>query len=226
MTDQNKNSGLGAGQHHQRKGRPGRSRKAVTREQFLDAAVKLFASQGVSATTLAHIAREVGVTSAMVHYHFANRDQLLDAVASERILPFLDIMWGLITPESLKDPAQVLRDTAACIFDHCLQLSWLAPMWLADTASPNGELGQRIMHLLPVNKIQQLTESITAAQVRGQLDARLQPQMIFMSMVGLVLLPFATLDNCSQVHPDADFSTEALRHHVMSSVDNLLCPRL
>ena len=205
--------------------KPGRPKSTASREQFLDVAVTLFSRQGVAATTLAHIAKDVGVTSAMVHYHFANRDQLLDAVASERILPFLNTMWALITPESLKDPAQVLRDTAACIFDHSVKLPWLAPIWLADTASANGELGQRIMHLLPVDKIQQLTESIKADQSAGKLDPRLQPHMIFMSMVGLVLLPFATLDNCSQVHPDADFSTEALRHHVMSSVDNLLCPR-
>lgn len=215
----------GAGFRAPSPSKAGRPRNTVSREQFLDAAVTLFSRQGVAATTLAHIAKEVGVTSAMVHYHFANRDQLLDAVASERILPFLNTMWGLITPESLQDPAQVLRDTAACIFDHSVQLPWLAPLWLADTASPNGELGQRIMHLLPVEKILQLTESIKGAQASGMLDPRLQPQMIFMSMVGLVLLPFATLDNCSQVHPDADFSPEALRHHVMCSVDNLLCPR-
>jgi AcrR family transcriptional regulator len=205
--------------------KPGRPKRTASRDQFLDVAVTLFARQGVAATTLADIAREVGVTSAMVHYHFANRDQLLDAVASERILPFLNVMWGLITPESLKDPVKVLRDTAECIFDHCQRLPWLAPLWLADTASPNGELGQRVMQILPVDKIQQLTEGIKAAQAAGKLDPRLQAEMIFMSMVGAVLLPFATLDNCCKVHPNADFSTEALRHHVMCSVDNLLCPR-
>jgi TetR/AcrR family transcriptional regulator len=205
--------------------RPGRPKKAASREQFLDAAVALFSRQGVSATTLAHIAREVGVTSAMVHYHFASREQLLDAVVAERIRPFLDAMWGLITPEGLADPIEVLRDTAACIFDHCLRLPWLAPMWLADTASPNGELGQRVMHIVPVDKVQQLTAGIQAAQASGKLDPRLQPHMIFMTMVGVVLVPFATLDNCCQLHPDADFSTDALRHHVMSAVDNLLCPR-
>ena len=205
--------------------KPGRPKRTASREQFLDVAVTLFARKGVAATTLADIAREIGVTSAMVHYHFANRDQLLDAVASERIKPFLDVMWGLITPDSLKDPAKVLRDTADCIFDHCQRLPWLAPLWLADTASPNGELGQRVMQILPVDKIQQLTEGIKAAQAAGKLDPRLQAEMIFMSMVGVVLLPFATLDNCCKVHPNADFSTEALRHHVMCSVDNLLCPR-
>jgi AcrR family transcriptional regulator len=215
----------GAGFRAPSSARPGRPRNAASREQFLDAAVALFSRQGIAGTTLAHIAREIGVTSAMVHYHFANRDQLLDAVANERIRPFLDAMWGLITPESLKDPIKVLRDTAECIFDHCQRLPWLAPLWLADTASTNGELGQRVMQIIPVEKIQQLTESIKTAQASGMLDPRLQPHMIFMSMVGLVLLPFATLENCCQVHPDADFSTEALRHHVMSSVDNLLCPR-
>ncbi|HWV17220.1 MAG TPA: TetR/AcrR family transcriptional regulator [Rhodocyclaceae bacterium] len=221
MTDSDRGAGLRAPPPS----KAGRPRKAASREQFLDAAVMLFSRQGVAATTLAHIAKEVGVTSAMVHYHFANRDLLLDAVAAERVMPFLDVMWGLITPESLANPVKVLRDTAECIFDHCLRLSWLAPLWLADTASPSGELGQRVMQIIPVDKIKQLTEGIQSAQASGMLDPRLQPHMIFMSVVGAVLLPFATLDNCRQVHPDADFSTEALRHHVMCSVDNLLCPR-
>lgn len=205
--------------------KPGRPKSAASREQFLDVAVTLFARQGVAATTLAHIAKEVGVTSAMVHYHFANREQLLDAVVAERIMPFLDAMWGLITPASLQDATQLLRDTARCIFDHCLRLPWLAPLWLADTASETGELGQRIMHSLPVEKIQHMTEAIIAAQADGRIESKLLPHMIFMSMVGLVLMPFATLKNCIQVHPDADLSTEALCHHVMSSVDNLLCPK-
>jgi hypothetical protein len=44
-----------------------------TRESLLDAAVALFAEQGVAATSSAKIAARAGVTPAMVHYHFRCR---------------------------------------------------------------------------------------------------------------------------------------------------------
>lgn len=206
-------------------GRPSRTRQTATREQFLDAAVNLFARQGVAATTLAHIAREVGVTSAMVHYHFANREQLLDAVSNERIMPFLNAMWDLMTPEGMGDPVRVLHETADCIFDHAQRLPWLAPIWLSDMGSSSGELSQRAMQHVPVVKVQQLTMAIEQAQARGEIASTLQPHMIFMTMVGMVLVPFATLSNCRTVHPDADFSVDILRRHVAGAVNNLLRPQ-
>jgi AcrR family transcriptional regulator len=205
--------------------RPGRPKNAASREQFLDAAVDLFGRQGVSATTLANIAKEVGVTSAMVHYHFANRDQLLDAVVAERILPFVVAIHEPIKPEALHNPAQVFREMAECMIDHVLRQPWLASTWLSDIGSTSGDLCQRVMPYIPIERVDQLTAATIAAQARGELNAQLLPHMVFMSMAGLVLLPFASISTCSEVHPDADFSTDALRRHVMSAVDNLLCPK-
>ena len=50
------------------------------RERLLDAAVTRFAGEGIAATSTAKIAADAGVTAAMVHYYFTNRDSLLDAV--------------------------------------------------------------------------------------------------------------------------------------------------
>ena len=54
--------------------------------KLLDAAVRLFAGQGVAGTTVAEIAQRAGVTSAMVHYYFKTKDQLLDAVVEEKLI--------------------------------------------------------------------------------------------------------------------------------------------
>jgi len=205
--------------------RSGRPRRHLTRDQFLDAAVSLFGRQGVAATTLAHIAKDVGVTTAMVHYHFANREQLLDAVAAERIQPFIDALHAPITPKALHDPVAILHAMAQCMLDHVLRMPWLAPTWLSDIGSTSGELCQRVLPYVPMARVNQLTAAIAAAQARGEIDSRLLPHMIFTSIAGLVLLPFASVDPCNELHPDADFSTDALRHHVISTVDNLLRPK-
>ena len=52
------------------------------RAKLLDAAVGLLAEQGMTGTTVAEIAARGGVTSAMVHYYFKTKDQLLDAVVA------------------------------------------------------------------------------------------------------------------------------------------------
>ncbi|WZB75538.1 TetR/AcrR family transcriptional regulator [Achromobacter insuavis] len=63
------------------------------RDQLLDIATDLFATQGVAATRLAHIAERAGFTSAMLHYYFKSRDQLLDAVVLERVVPVIGYVW-------------------------------------------------------------------------------------------------------------------------------------
>ena len=67
-------------------GRPLGSVHRDVRELLLGSATKLFAAHGVAGTTFAMIAKSVGITPAMLHYYFKDRDQLCDAVVSERVL--------------------------------------------------------------------------------------------------------------------------------------------
>ena len=57
-------------------GRPFADPDWDTRTQLLNAAAELFAEQGVAATSFTTIARRAGLTPAMVHYHFSDREQL------------------------------------------------------------------------------------------------------------------------------------------------------
>jgi AcrR family transcriptional regulator len=50
------------------------------REEILDAAERRLVADGPAALRVQAVAREVGVTDANVHYHFGNRDALLQAV--------------------------------------------------------------------------------------------------------------------------------------------------
>jgi TetR/AcrR family acrAB operon transcriptional repressor len=46
---------------------------AATRESILDAAEQLFVKQGVSRTTLQHIATAAGVTRGAIYWHFNDK---------------------------------------------------------------------------------------------------------------------------------------------------------
>lgn len=49
-------------------------------ELLLDAALRLFAEQGIEAVSIRAVNREAGLGPASVHYHFGTKDALLDAV--------------------------------------------------------------------------------------------------------------------------------------------------
>jgi len=55
-----------------------------TRERLLNAAERLFAERGISATTLRALTEVAKVNLAAVHYHFGGKEGLLDAVVERR----------------------------------------------------------------------------------------------------------------------------------------------
>jgi AcrR family transcriptional regulator len=57
-------------------GRIRRSREQ-SREQILDAAVRRIAQEGIDSVSISRIARDAGVSSSLVHYHFVSRESLL-----------------------------------------------------------------------------------------------------------------------------------------------------
>jgi AcrR family transcriptional regulator len=68
----------------------------MTRQQILDAALRLFSERGFSRTTVRDIARAAGITDAAIYYHFESKQELLQALVEER---------GFLT--SLQNLAQV-----------------------------------------------------------------------------------------------------------------------
>jgi AcrR family transcriptional regulator len=60
---------------------------AETKERILDTAERLFAERGYGATSLRSIIAAAGVNLAAVHYHFRNKEALLDAVLNRRLEP-------------------------------------------------------------------------------------------------------------------------------------------
>lgn len=65
--------------------RNGRSRRnktyAATHQALIEAAVRLISAKGIEALSVAELARSVEMNRATVYYHFASREQLLEAVS-------------------------------------------------------------------------------------------------------------------------------------------------
>src|SRR5579863_8050453 len=59
----------------------------TTKDRILDAAERLFARDGIEATSLRTITAEAGVNLAAVNYHFQTKDALIYAVIARRLEP-------------------------------------------------------------------------------------------------------------------------------------------
>lgn len=59
-------------------------RGPYTRQQILDASLRLFSERGFARTTVRDIAREAGITDAAIYYHFDSKRDVLEALVEER----------------------------------------------------------------------------------------------------------------------------------------------
>ena len=141
-----------------RPGRPVRPDNAAMRADLLGIATGLFAAQGVAATTIAHIAQRAAVTPAMVHYYFKNRDQLIDAVVQERVLPVIGYVWAPVpvTLDAGQDPAAAARGFLAEIVKRIVQSAtqqpWLPALWMHEVVNEGGQLRERVLPHLPSDR--------------------------------------------------------------------------
>ncbi len=70
-----------------RVGRAVKKPGTANREQLMDIALTLFARDGAGRVSLNAIAKEAGVTPAMLHYYFSSRDALVTQLIEERFMP-------------------------------------------------------------------------------------------------------------------------------------------
>jgi len=70
----------------------------------------LFAEQGVSRTTLQHIASAAGVTRGAIYWHFLDKGALFNAMFDRAKMPMDEAIQVLDQGRTVEDPLQCLRD--------------------------------------------------------------------------------------------------------------------
>lgn len=192
-----------------RPGRPARAAgpdNAAMRAQLLDIATGLFAAQGVAATTIAQIAQRATVTPAMLHYYFKSRDQLIDAVVLERVVPVIGYVWAPVRlasesgPDADSNPdidlATAARGYLTEIVNRIVQSAterpWLPALWMHEVVNEGGQLRERVLPHLPTDRLAAFAGMIGQAQQQGAITPGVEPRLVFLSILGLTLLPLAT----------------------------------
>jgi TetR/AcrR family acrAB operon transcriptional repressor len=82
----------------------------ATRDNILDCAEALFVRQGVSRTTLQHIADQAGVTRGAIYWHFEDKVAVFNAMMLRVKMPLESAMQRML---DLTDPQEALADLKA-----------------------------------------------------------------------------------------------------------------
>ncbi|MGO4814849.1 TetR/AcrR family transcriptional regulator [Cupriavidus sp. 2MCAB6] len=198
-----------------RPGRPAAAKagNAGQREQLLDAATELFAQRGVAATAIKTIATHAGVTPALVHYYFRDRDQLLDAVVDERLQPLVEQVFLPAVADSA-DPAAMLVGIAGRLIRTAAATPWFPGLWIREIVGADGQLHQRVLQKIAMQRAGLVIAPLAAARARGEINPGLEPALLMVSLIGLTLLPLATTHIWRRLPGAEAIDSEALVRHV------------
>ena len=197
------------------KSKPGKTGPDV-RAKLLDAAVRLFAEQGVAGTTVAEIAKRAGVTSAMVHYYFKTKDQLLDAVVAEKLVgEFIAFIEGELD-RGAPDPLVLVEQLVWRIVEASDAWPWLPPLWVREVISQGGALREKLIQRVDLGKPERFKAGIAAAQKAGRVNAGINPQLTFMSIMALTMLPLSMAKDWDRIPLIGRVSKQELGRHVVA----------
>lgn len=186
------------------------------RGRLFAAAVGLFAEQGVAGTTVAEIARRAGVTSAMVHYYFKTKDQLLDAVVAEKLVgEFVAFIAGGMA-ENADDPFALTEGLVMRIVEASDRMPWLPPLWVREVISEGEALREKLIARVDLAKPERFKACIAAGQKRGLVNPGLNPQLLFMSIIGLTMLPLSMAKSWDRIPLIGKVSKQDLARHVVA----------
>lgn len=92
----------------------------IRREQIVQAAVALIASEGMKGFNMAGLARQVGVAPSAIYHHFKNKDEVLDAVLDHLQNRLLGNVRSVLerTPHPLDQLKQLLAAHVELVVGH------------------------------------------------------------------------------------------------------------
>ena len=193
--------------------RPGRPAEPPgdLRERLLDSALACFARASIASTSLATIARQAGVTPALVHYYFDDKPALVQAVVQERVLPATAGLREAIGAPA-GDVGALVAGFVAGIHAVVARHPWLPALWVREILTEGGAL-----RAVMLEQVAPAIPGALAARLRGgELAADLDPRLTVVSLIGLTLFPLAAESLWRQFLDADDIDDARLQSHTLA----------
>ncbi len=158
----------------------------ATRTAILDAAERLFAEAGFSATSMSNIAEASGVTKSLIHHHFQSKQKLWRDVKYRRFArDYAGVQMNLLTNPPGGDAVGMMRASIGEYFRFLRNnprfvrlISWIIMEGRTELEQERGP-DEELIHIGE----QRLRE----AQARGEVRADIEPPFVITALIALCL---------------------------------------
>jgi AcrR family transcriptional regulator len=189
------------------------------RAHLLDAAIACFTRNGIAATSLRAIATEGAVTPALLHYYFGDKNQLVDALVAERLLPVLAEMREVVEGAS-DDVAALVAGFVRKMTEMVQRHPWWPALWVREVLCEGGVLRELVVSRAGPQIPQLLAGRFAEAQRHGRLNPDLDPRLLVVSLVGLTLFPAAGAPIWRGIFNASDIDAANIRDHAIALLDH------
>jgi len=194
------------------------------RERLLDTALESFSRIGIAATRLRGLAREAEVSPAMLNYYFGSKDRLVDAVLEERLLPLLESQRQRLESDFDGSCASLIEKFIRGLHEMIAGHPWLPGLWVREVLSDGGQFRSVFTDRFASRLPRPLAERFARGQIEGQLNDALDPRLLFVSLIGLSLMPFAAAPIWRRVFDADDISAEDMLEHTLALLSGGINP--
>jgi TetR/AcrR family transcriptional regulator len=203
----------------QRKPKPTRDAE-LTKQQILDAAELEFARQGLQGARLSAIAAAAGVTTAMIHYYFENKEGLYKSVL-QRPATEAEAQLASLNLDTLP-PLEALETMVSAIIAYETLYPHRQMLWFQEANQNRGEyfkLSQAHWSNVHSYLFRILERGITQKIFRESEDVRLTA----LHIISICIFYFTVHENWKHLTPDVDrLSPAEIDHHTQIALRMIL----
>ena len=153
-------------------GRPFASDKNLKKELIISA-IKLFAENDIGNVSVKDIASNCNTTSAMVHYYFGSKENLIETIITDFFVPnFKNILECAV---KTNDPLKLVHVTIDMIISLALEHPYIAKLWSRYFLHQESIIMKYVFPNMPVDIMQQYALLAEKGQIDGLINKDLIP---------------------------------------------------
>ncbi|MDR1111799.1 MAG: TetR/AcrR family transcriptional regulator [Deltaproteobacteria bacterium] len=195
-------------------GRRPAAESAGTKELILQQAIEVISDRGLLGATVREVAQRSGLTPAMVHYHFKDRDSLIRATLDRFIRPISDSVWEAADLDV--GPLEMLREFHLRL-QSVSRVPWYASLWSRELGCIDGHLREYMRSLVDPARLRAFRDKIEEGQRQGLINPVLVPELVFGTLIAIIFMPRLIRSDWSRLWRK-DITEEMLSRHVWGTI--------
>lgn len=191
----------------------------ATQEKILEAAEAEFSRHGLKGARIGEIARQSGVTTAMIYYYFQSKEGLYKAVLEQPVLEVQELMSGLNLDKL--PPVEALKMFIEVAIAYEVKHPNRGMLWFQEANQNGGEYFK-----LNKSSWSGIFAHINSILQRGMADGsfrQLDPLVTIVHILGTCIFYFNVNENWKHFMPESDrLSAEAVKQHTQEAIKFIL----